>query len=30
MGIIFYVSLVGLGLGAAFGIQKILQAIKLI
>jgi len=30
MGILFYFVLVGLGLGTAFGINKILKAIKLI
>ena len=30
MGILFYFGLVGLGLGAAFAISKVLKAIKLI
>ena len=30
MGILFYFGLVGLGLGAAFAINKVLKAIKLI
>ncbi|WP_041390976.1 cytochrome b6-f complex subunit PetL [Prochlorococcus marinus] len=30
MGIVFYFGIVVLGLGAAFAIQKILKAIKLI
>jgi len=30
MGILFYFGLVGLGLGAAFAISKILKTVKLI
>ncbi|WP_081936909.1 MULTISPECIES: cytochrome b6-f complex subunit PetL [unclassified Prochlorococcus] len=30
MGVLFYFALVGIGLGAAFGINKVLKAIKLI
>ncbi|WP_011124277.1 MULTISPECIES: cytochrome b6-f complex subunit PetL [Prochlorococcus] len=30
MGILFYLALVGLGLGAAFAMNKILKAVKLI
>jgi len=30
MGIIFYLAIFGLGLGTAFGLTKVLKAIKLI